>query len=134
MRISKKELDAAVFKPKQNKVLSQDSVSKVKDQVVLLYDINGNICQFENDKFAAKKITSPRGNEYFLKINCNGQIFNPFNKQYGDESFRIAKQQGLSKDKVYKLIKCSKAGFDNYLEYLKTKNITFLNQAERGVI
>ena len=132
MRVSKEDMDKATFIPKGNKIQDQTSLNSNKDQDVEWFDVQGKPCTIEADMLA-KKVVSPRGNSYFLKINYDGQLLNPFDKDYERRSFRIAHQQGLNKDKTYRLVKCSKSGFDNYIEFLKTKKPVFLTQAERGI-
>ncbi len=95
------------------------------------YNEEGNKVDYSDKTAVAKGFTTAKGFEYWVTINRRNQLFNPNSKSYKDESLRLARQEGIE---PYRLIKTSKQGFDNYVEFLKTKNIGALNQAEKGLI
>lgn len=89
-------------------------------------------CYEESSKnVLAKKIYRTTDSvRYSIKIDNNGKIFNPLSI-YGDvkqTSFldRVCRAQNKYKDVNYK-------AFEMYLQFLKTKNLAWLHNAEREV-
>lgn len=86
----------------------------------------------DSDKILAKKIYKDNSfYKYSIKIDNNGKIYNPLSI-YGDvkqTSFldRIyCRSQNKYRDVNYKT-------FQLYLQFLKTKNLAWLHNAERGI-
>ncbi len=84
----------------------------------------------ENDKrILAKKITREDGSiKYSIKLTNNGKMQNPLS-MYGvekDNTFldRVCRSNDKFKEVNYKV-------FDLYINFLKTKNIAWLHNAER---
>ena len=84
----------------------------------------------ENDKrILAKKITREDGSiKYSIKLTNNGKMQNPLS-MYGvekDNTFldRVCRSNDRFKEVNYKV-------FDLYINFLKTKNIAWLHNAER---
>ncbi len=82
-----------------------------------------------NDNTFAKKITRDDGSiRYSIKLNTNGKLHNPIaiyqdnkNQTFLD---RICRSSDKFRNVSYKV-------FDLYTNFLKTKNIAWLNNAER---
>ena len=89
-------------------------------------------CHTENsEKILAKKIFRTNGApRYSIKIDNNGKIYNPLSI-YGDTkqtSFldRVCRSQNKYKDVNYK-------AFEMYIQFLRTKNLAWLHNAEREI-
>ncbi len=91
---------------------------------------NNPRCNSElSNKLLAKKIYRDNGSyRYSIKIDNNGKIYNPLSI-YGDvkqTSFldRVCRSQNKYREVNYK-------AFELYLQFLKTKNLAWLHNAER---
>lgn len=78
--------------------------------------------------FAKKTIRDNSSVRYSIRLSKDGKIFNPVS-MYGKENNstfldRICRASGKFKDVSYKT-------FDMYINFLKTKNIAWLHNAER---
>lgn len=89
-------------------------------------------CGSENSANAlAKKIYRNDGSiRYSIKLDNNGKIYNPLSI-YGETKFssfldRVCRSQNKYKD-------VNQKAFDMYVNFLKTKNIAWLHNAEREV-
>lgn len=65
---------------------------------------------------------------YQIKVSSNNQLFNPFSKFDSEKSYSFLDNVVRPIDKF---INVNKAVFDYYLRFLQTKNIVWLNKAER---
>lgn len=85
----------------------------------------------ESSKTLAKYIHGEIGNRYFIKVGTHGRIYNPMGMySEGNESKFLAK---IGKSEwVFKSV--NKDIFDKYVHFLRTKNIAWLNNAERDMI
>jgi len=82
----------------------------------------------DSDKVFAKKVTHDDKSKYYIKTGTYGKIFNPIGLySEGRES------QFLSKigKKAWNFKEVSPKVFDLYITFLKTKNLAWLNNAER---
>jgi hypothetical protein len=66
---------------------------------------------------------------YMVKIGENGKLFNP----YGLYSEGMETKQRVGRP-TWKFVNTTKANFDQYVIFLKTKNEAFLKKAEREII
>ena len=66
---------------------------------------------------------------YLVKLGENGRLFNP----YGPFSEGMETKQRVGRP-TWKFINTTKANFDQYVTFLKTKNEVFLKNAEREII
>jgi len=66
---------------------------------------------------------------YLVKLGENGKLFNP----YGPFSEGMETKQRVGRP-TWKFINTTKANFDQYVTFLKTKNEVFLKNAEREII
>lgn len=82
-------------------------------------------------KVVAKKITKNGSSKFYIKVGTYGKIFNPMGLfSEGKNSKFIAK---IGK-KEFEFKEVNQKTFDLYLNFLSTKNIAWLNNAERGMI
>lgn len=105
---------------------------------VVLYTILGEQSELDPDGFplttskknaVAKKVYKNQ-TTYFIKIGLNGRIYNPMGMfSEGNHNKFLAK---LGKSE-WKFTKVNQKVFDMYLNFLKTKNIAWLNNAQREI-
>lgn len=103
---------------------------------VTYYTMLGNTDTFDSDgypmtedenKSFAKKIYKGQLS-YYIKIGLNGKIYNPMGMfSEGSHNKFLAK---LGKPE-WKFTKVNQKVFDLYLNFLKTKNVAWLNTAQR---
>ena len=104
----------------------------------VLYTMLGTQTHLDTDGFpvttseknaVAKKVYKNQ-TTYFIKIGVNGQIYNPMGMfSEGNHNKFLAK---LGKSE-WKFTKVNQKVFDMYLNFLKTKNIAWLNNAQREI-
>ena len=133
-RISVRDMDSAIFRQNEDEDTLQEPET---DTVVYTWwgkndtTLNGYpvLLSGEDNEFAyAKTITYKETKRYFAKIGPNGTLANPeglysnrdMQKKIGDES-------------AWRWKEVSSSVFRFYVEFLKTQNRAFLNNAEREV-
>lgn len=108
------------------------------DEAIVMYTILGNDNTFDSDGYPtttdetqafAKKIYKNQLS-FYIKIGPNGKIYNPMGMfSEGSHNKFLAK---LGKPE-WKFTKVNAKVFDMYLNFLKTKNIAWLNTAQREI-
>ncbi|NBU33453.1 hypothetical protein EBZ38_14480 [bacterium] len=85
----------------------------------------------ETSKTLAKIIETSLSTKFFIKVGTYGRIYNPIGMySEGKESKFLAK---IGKNEwVFKEV--NKGIFDQYVTFLRTKNIAWLNNAERELL
>lgn len=84
-----------------------------------------------NEKVLAKKVYRSDGSaKQYIKININGNIFNPLSL-YGDKTSNFLDSVCKSGSKFREV---NQKVFDMYISFLKTKNISWLHNAEREML
>jgi hypothetical protein len=85
----------------------------------------------ETPKTLAKSVQTTDSIRYFIKVGTHGRVYNPIGMySEGKESKFLAK---IGKNEwVFKSV--NKDIFDKYVNFLRTKNIAWLNNAERDMI
>ena len=82
----------------------------------------------ESDKVFAKKISSSDKIKFYIKVGTYGKIFNPIGlySEGTENKFlsKIGKRAWEFKEVNHKI-------FDMYINFLRTKNIAWINNAER---
>lgn len=83
----------------------------------------------DNDRTLAKKIQREDGTfKYFVKINGSKKLFNPISI-YGKSEIGSTFLDKTCKD--FKFLSVNKKIFDLYVNFLRTKNVSWLYNAER---
>jgi hypothetical protein len=102
----------------------------MKGQEDFLDSNNNPRCNSENsDNVLAKKIVRDGGAvKYTIKLDNNGKIFNPMSI-YGETKISSFLDRVCRSQNKYKEVNLK--AFNMYLSFLKTKNIAWLNNAER---
>lgn len=84
--------------------------------------------KIENKNVVAKSITTNNTIKYYVKVGAYGRIFNPMGMfSEGNNSKFVAK----TGKKQFEFKEVNKRIFDLYLNFLSTKNLAWLNNAER---
>jgi hypothetical protein len=91
-------------------------------------DNEGNpVCREKNKSLAYTKIIND-DKQYYLKVGNHGKVFNPIGLYSEGRQNKFMSKIG--KDE-YSFTKVNSKVFDMYLNFLRTKNIAWLNNAER---
>lgn len=127
---TKKVKDTDCFfyiKPKKKEVVEQDQFFTLTgDQD--FFDKDKNPCaKKDSDKVLARKIGSIRQ----IKIGPNGHVFNPVGLYSEKDANKFNKQKGRFE---YQYRRVNKEVFDNYVNFLRTKNVAWIRLTERGLI
>lgn len=123
-------MDSYIYSPgvDKNKVTNEFyTLSGMEDFI----DNNNNprLSKSDDDNIFAKKVVrSDSSIRYSIRLSNDGKIYNPVSI-YGKEDNstfldRICRASGKFKDVNYKT-------FDMYINFLKTKNVAWLHNAER---
>lgn len=129
-RVSKKELDGAITKTKSSKVTDTRQITNQSVGEVIYDKAGTEVDVLPSDQIMAKQITSGNHIKYMMRVNRRNELYNPHDKNYAAESYRIARSEGTS---PFELINCTKAAFDMYLSFLRSANIRYLEEAQRGI-
>ena len=82
----------------------------------------------ESDKVFAKKIVSNNKSKFYIKVGTYGKIYNPIGLySEGTENKFLSK---IGK-KAWEFKEVNNKIFDMYISFLRTKNIAWINNAER---
>ena len=124
-------MDDSLFKIKKDK--NQETFSYVYYTAFGKHDDldnDGNpITSDENRGFAYKRTNDlDKTINYFLKIGLYGRIFNPIGLYSEGKENKFLSKIGKNE---YNFTKVNQKVFDMYLNFLRTKNVAWLNNAER---
>jgi hypothetical protein len=123
-----------IFSPRKS---TSDELSNTEPVYFTLYgqhdfiDDNGNPrANIDNKSILAKTSISENNNQsyYFLKVGAHGRIFNPMGLYSEGKQLKFMSKIGKNE---FEFKKVNKKVFDLYLNFLRTKNIAWLNNAER---
>lgn len=130
-KVSKKDLEVSQSKITNKGSLVPTATTKISiPNQKNIYDKAGNKCDvLPEDQIVAKHIVNNGAAHYLLRANQKNNLYNPFDSQYIDQSYAYGRQTGLA---IYKYLDVDKSAFDNYLTFLRTKNASFLREAQRG--
>lgn len=106
------------------------------------YTIFGNHSSLDNeglpltdsmaDCLAYKKtITESKEPHYYIKVGVHGKIYNPIGMFSEGRSNKFLSKIGKNE---YNFTRVNKKIFDLYTSFLKTKNLAWLNNAERELV
>lgn len=123
-----------IFSPRKS---TSDESSNTEPVYFTLYgqhdfiDDDGNPrANIDNKSILAKTSISENNNQsyYFLKVGAHGRIFNPMGLYSEGKQLKFMSKIGKNE---FEFKKVNKKVFDLYLNFLRTKNIAWLNNAER---
>lgn len=79
----------------------------------------------------AKKITANGNTKFYIKIGPHGKIYNPIGLYSENQSNKFLARAGKN---LWEFRQVNSKVFDLYLSFLRTKNIAWLNNAEREML
>lgn len=85
----------------------------------------------ESKKVFAKSVTKNSNTKYYIKIGTYGRIFNPIGLFSEGRGSKFVSKIGKNE---FEFKEVNKKIFDMYLNFLTTKNIAWLNNAEREMV
>jgi len=127
----------------ENCIFSQDKTKIVKQEIsttehyCLLGDhdfIDANNkprTNTENKSTLAKCVVEDSGRKFYIKTGTYGKIYNPIGMFSEGKSEKFLSKIGR---KEYNFKQVNQQIFDMYLNFLSTKNIAWLNNAEREMV
>lgn len=85
----------------------------------------------ESSKVVAKSISKNGNNKFYIKIGTYGRIFNPIGLFSEGKNEKFIAKIGR---KEFEFKEVNQKVFELYLNFLSTKNIAWLNNAEREMV
>jgi len=85
----------------------------------------------ESSKVVAKSVSKNGNNKFYIKIGTYGRIFNPIGLFSEGKNEKFIAKIGR---KEFEFKEVNQKVFDLYLNFLSTKNIAWLNNAEREMV
>jgi uncharacterized protein YigE (DUF2233 family) len=85
----------------------------------------------KDDCLAFIKIDSENKNQYYIKIGIYGKIYNPIGLYSEGKAKKFLSKIGKNE---YNFDRVNEKVFNMYLNFLKTKNLAWLNNAERELV
>ena len=122
----------------ENFIFRPNTQTKVTQSDTEYYTVLGNQEYLDNDgnprlnkesnKVFAKSVVSDESTRYYIKIGAYGKIYNPIGLfsegRHTKFMSKIGKKEYDFKEVNYKV-------FNMYINFLRTKNLAWLNNAER---
>jgi len=94
-------------------------------------DDNGNpVVSPHSEEVLAKAIVGDKKTRW-LKVGSHGRIFNPIGMYSEGQQNKFTSRSGKNE---YEFRKVNKRVFDMYVNFLRTKNLAWLNNAEREML
>lgn len=84
----------------------------------------------EDQSAFAKKITTHNKSRYFIKVGVHGKIYNPIGLYSEGTSNKFLARAGK---KAWDFKEVNSKVFDMYINFLRTKNIAWLTNAQREI-
>lgn len=128
-------MDDFIYKQKPETAidnLQDDAYYCLADSGDFIDEENQPRCKKEEDKrVCAKKVTRADGTiKYLIKLSEDRKLYNPVsiydNKENTNFLASISRNKNIFKEVNYR-------SFNMYLRFLKTKNVAYLNNAEREI-
>lgn len=85
----------------------------------------------DGPKALAKSVQTAVSNRFFIKTGTHGRIYNPIGMYSEGKSGKFLAKIGKNE---WNFTEVNKGIFDQYINFLRTKNLAWLNNAERELI
>ena len=82
----------------------------------------------EKNAYAYSKINNDSDIQYFVKVGLYGKIFNPIGLYSEGKANKFLSKVGKNE---FSFTRVNQKVFDMYVNFLRTKNVAWLNNAER---
>lgn len=93
---------------------------------------NNPVVDKDDKKALAKIVTFPSGSQkFYIKVGQYGRIYNPIGMYSEGNNNKFLSKIGKN---AWEFKEVNKNIFDLYINFLRTKNIAWLNNAERGML
>ncbi len=128
-------------------ILNKDKVAKEPKRTEVIYTITGQQDYLENDKYPcvqmdvetakesssafAMQITIGKRTKYYAKRGRHGRLYNPVGMF---SEGMAAKRLGHAGRLEWRFIEIGERAFAFYRDFLRTKNIAYLHNAERELL
>lgn len=125
-----------IFNPDKERVLIDETKeSIVYYTMVGLQDYidsdNRPVVTDDMSKVYAKSVTTNGSTKFYIKTGTYGKIFNPIGMFSEGKNNKFVARTGKNE---YEFKNVNQNIFDMYINFLSTKNLAWLNNAERGLI
>lgn len=120
-----------IFIPNTNKIstnIKNLELFTLIGQHKFLDDNKNPRVDLENDKVYAKKVILDSNQKYYIKVGTYGKIYNPIGLFSEGTASKFLSKIGK---KAWEFKEVNSKVFDMYVNFLRTKNIAWLNNAER---
>jgi len=123
-------MEDCIFVPqkKNNETKSESGFYTIFGNHVYLDDNGNPRVNDDNPNTFAKCVSSENGSRYFIKVGLYGKIFNPIGLYSEGRQNKFLSKVGK---KEYDYKEVNQKVFDLYVNFLRTKNQAWLNNAER---
>ena len=128
-------------------VINKDKVTKEPKRIEVIYTVTGQQDYLENDKYPcikidattakessnafAMQITIGKRTKYYAKRGRHGRLYNPIGMfSEGKASKRLGHAGRLE----WRFVEIGERAFRFYRDFLRTKNIAYLHNAERELL
>lgn len=132
--MKQENLDDFIFTPNTNKPTAIQRTESfycfLGDHEFLDQNNNPRISK-ETSKVLAKVVNTSTYTKYFIKTGIYGRIYNPIGMYSEGKENQFLAKIGKSE---WNFKEVNKGIFDQYVNFLRTKNIAWLNNAERELI
>ena len=128
-RPSKKDIETSVHKTKKSNVKTESTMSAQPDDEAIYDKLGTKVDALASDQIMAKFARNNGINRYFVKTNIKGELWNPKDQLFVDESYRSART--YARTDVYKLVSTNIECFNNYVKFLQTGVGGYLTKAQR---
>lgn len=92
-------------------------------------DAGNPMCKTDGERVLAKKILKTNNHiQYFIRLSTNNKLYNPISQVGEDKSTSIVDNTCRPANRF---IAVNPATFEYYLQFLCSKNLLWLNKAER---
>lgn len=131
MRINDSE-NTFIFKPKDNaEPVRQERVTSYYTIIGdhdFIDSFNRPRAKTDSKNVVAKLIANQSGNKFFIKIGTYGKVFNPIGMYSEGQNNKFLSKIGRQE---WQFKEVNEKTFNLYLNFLSTKNIAWLSNAER---
>lgn len=124
-----------IFSPNKEKQKTVYTSSNIYYTIIGFQDhIDDNkrpVLHKESDKCFAKVINTEDNKKYYIKIGTYGRLYNPIGMYSEGNSNKFLSRSGKNE---YSFKEVDSGIFDMYINFLSTKNLAWLNNAERAMM
>lgn len=130
-RVSEKDLKESTSPTKAKVAIKETATPFKAPPKTEIYDKTGSAKDvLPEDQIMAKFTVKGNTQAYTVRVNRRNALYNPYDKSYNEDSYRLARIEGTT---PFSMAIASKETFELYLKFLRGKNPSYLDQAQRGI-